>query len=176
MKLYSGIVEDNNDPDKVGKVKIRIVSLHGDGKNGKYVGTGALDWFEPCIPFYGGYESGSFIIPPVGAVVWCIVDEVESGIPYKVYLGGCYGTGPTAPKKFGSKTVPKGKLETPSQALSGYPNAAVLFKSMSGSSIYFTADGGIVITAGGATISLSDGGISIKGGTININGSTVNIN
>lgn len=164
MKLFSGIVEDNNDPNKVGRVKIRIPSLHGNGISGRFIGTEALDWFEPCVPFYGGYQSGSLIIPPVGSIVWCAIDNVESGSSYKIYLGGSYGVGASTDKEFGDNVAPAGELETPEESLEEYPNVAMLFKSMLGSYIRFNELGDIGLKFNISKIKIYEDHITIRVG------------
>lgn len=185
MKLYMGIVENNQDPQKVGKVKLRIPYLHGVPGSSSFTSTELLPWFEPCIPWYGGYHSGSFIIPPMGSFVWCIIEEVESGQPYRVYLGGCYGTGSKFPKDFNGSEVPAGQLETPDEALSGYPSTSIIYKHTTGSIIYINQSGVITIDNGSSRIVMNGGTMDIQaadtinmtaGSTININAGTVNIN
>lgn len=145
MQLYIGVVIDNDDPDKVGKVKVRIPELNGSDKSSLFDEDDLLEWFEPCTPFFSGYQYGSLVVPPVGSIVWCLIDEVESGDPYQLYLGGCYGTGTKYGKEFGGKNVPKGKLETPKEMIDDYPETSVIFKSLGGSVIYIDSDDTVVI-------------------------------
>lgn len=179
MRLYEGIVVNNNDPDKVGKLQIRIPFLHGNGISGNFIDDKNLPWYEPSIPWYGGYHSGSFMVPPEGAILWCIEQEVESGNNYRVYIGGVYGVGPKNPKKFGGKTAPVGQLETPPEALNGYPKPLVIVKSLSGSVIYIDKDGNIILNYNGSIavmtpnkVEITTGKALIHAGDITLDGET----
>ena len=59
--FYRAIVEDNNDPTKRGRVRVRIWGLHTDKltktvKEG--IPTNELPWAEPCLPIHEGGVSG----------------------------------------------------------------------------------------------------------------------
>lgn len=75
---YSGEVTDNQDTDKVGKVKVKVPSVFGAD----------LEVIaRPCMPF------GHFYVPAVGAKVWV---EFEAGDPnYPIYVGVWYPAGST---------------------------------------------------------------------------------
>lgn len=80
--FYIGKVEDNKDPQKVGRLKIRVPNIHGDE-----VETPEIpDWAEPCFP-YGGYDDeGFFFIPTVKARV---LVAFVNGDPTKPIWFGC---------------------------------------------------------------------------------------
>lgn len=59
---YIGIVVDNNDPDKLGKCKIRVFGVFDE------VADKDLPWAAGEQEFIGGLK-GSFIVPPVGCIV-----------------------------------------------------------------------------------------------------------
>jgi len=174
MELFIGVVENNDDPDKVGKVQIRIPSVHGIEGSDIVIPTEGLPWYEPSIPFFAGYNYGSVVIPPVGAMVWCIEQEVESGNPYRVYFGGMYGTGVKNEKKFNGTDVPKEKLETPEEALEGYPDTAVLFKSLSGTYVLINNTGDFIIkdNTTNATIKVGQGSVMVNAVNIQLKGRT----
>ena len=59
--FYRGVVEDNNDPKKAGRVRIRIFGLHTEKKNKtdtEGIPTDELPWAEPCLPIIEGSISG----------------------------------------------------------------------------------------------------------------------
>lgn len=173
MELYEGVVVNNDDPKKIGRVQIRIPVLHGNGIAGKSIGNSGLPWFEPCMAWYGGYQSGSFIVPPIGSVLWCLISENQSGNAYRVYIGGSYGVGAIGDKQLGGKDVPPGAIETPSEALNGYPGTSVIFKSLNGSSIYVDNTGAIVLNAGGATMVMTGGQFNLNARSIRLKGNVV---
>jgi hypothetical protein len=59
--IYLGVVEDNNDPDKAGKVQVRIAGLHTPKKsqsNTEGIPTEELPWALPMMPITSGAVSG----------------------------------------------------------------------------------------------------------------------
>lgn len=72
--FYRAVVEDNNDPDKRGRVRVRIWGLHTDKKT-KTVKEGVpsneLPWAEPCLPIHEGGMTGfgMFGVPLQGSHV-----------------------------------------------------------------------------------------------------------
>ena len=204
LGLYYGFVINNEDEEQIGQVQVRIPSLHGvDSSAGNYVEDELVPWFEPCVPWYGGYQSGSFIVPPVGSIVWCLVNENASDeYQFFLYLGGTFGVGCTTSKTFAGKKLPIGKIETPIEALEDYPNSAIIFKSLSGSSIWFDGGGtihistdidtnitvsektisifsdqsNVIVNPEQITLELGNSSISITNEEININASKVKIN
>ncbi len=64
---YRGFVSDNADPDKLGRVKLRVPALLGDQETG---------WALPALPCGGLANEGFFCVPATGAQVWV---EFEGG-------------------------------------------------------------------------------------------------
>jgi len=59
--FYRGVVEDNNDPLKMGRVRVRVWGLHTDKKsksNTEGIPVDELPWADPCLPIMGGGISG----------------------------------------------------------------------------------------------------------------------
>lgn len=74
---YRGIVTDNDDPDKRGRLRARVPALLDEYESG---------WATPCAP-YGGLGAGFFSIPPISAGVWI---EFEGGDISRPIWAGCY--------------------------------------------------------------------------------------
>ncbi len=64
---YRGTVTDNNDPDKMGRIKANVPSVFGEEMDS--------GWAFPCVPF-GGDGEGHLTLPSVGSRVWI---EFEGG-------------------------------------------------------------------------------------------------
>lgn len=78
---YRGKVENNIDPQLMGRVQVSVPAVLGEG---------TLSWAMPCAP-YGGSGVGFFAIPPNGANVWV---EFEGGDPdYPIWAGCFWGIG-----------------------------------------------------------------------------------
>lgn len=76
MKLfgtYAGIVEANNDTEKIGRLKVRVPHVYGATTGtGGYIGTNDIPWALPAgMPAGGSPASGGFSqIPEPGDKVW----------------------------------------------------------------------------------------------------------
>jgi hypothetical protein len=82
---YRGLVFDNQDPTKRGRIQAVVPEV---------LGTEHTTWAEPCTP-YGGTTSGFYAIPPMGAGVWI---EFEAGdVSRPVWVGCWWATGETPP-------------------------------------------------------------------------------
>ncbi len=95
---YRGKVENNLDPNSLGRVQISVPAVLGDGR---------LSWALPCVP-YAGPQVGFFFIPPVGANVWV---EFECGDPdYPIWTGCFWGDGevPASPAAAEIKMIQTG--------------------------------------------------------------------
>jgi hypothetical protein len=67
--FHSGKVEDNNDPEQLGRCKIRVYGVHSDK-----IPTADLPWTAPDMQFIGS-KVGSFVVPPVDAIVQVYFDK-----------------------------------------------------------------------------------------------------
>ena len=70
---YRGIVVDNQDPAKLGRLKLNVPSVLGSD-----VVTG---WATPCAPYGGADDIGFLFIPDVGAGVWAEFEEGDLEFP-----------------------------------------------------------------------------------------------
>lgn len=93
MQLYRGVVENNNSPEKDGKVKVRIYGLHGDtGSDFESTSADSLPWAEVMGGTAFGLVSGVGIssILRQGTWVWCFLDGDDPNKP--VVIGTITGT------------------------------------------------------------------------------------
>jgi len=92
--FHRGVVEDNNDPLKAGRVRVRIHGLHSPKTIKKEldgIPTNELPWAEPVMPIHEGSVSGFGIwsIPVQGSHVMCFF---ENNNPMKpMYFGSMPG-------------------------------------------------------------------------------------
>jgi hypothetical protein len=154
---YRGTVVNNIDPMQLG----RIQAIVPDVSN--LIPTG---WAMPCVPI-AGKQSGTFVVPQVGAGVWV---EFEQGNPSDpIWVGGFWGI----------------VAEVPSLALAGVPgNPNIVLQSMLQNTLVISdlpgPTGGIMLKSPtGASIIVNDTGIYIqngKGASLTLVGPSVTIN
>lgn len=83
---YIGIVEKNDDPNKMGRLKIRVPLIYGvsNSPGSGYIPTNNLPWCLPCgLPAGGTALSGGLDwIPDVGdqVIVWLLDGEPENPV------------------------------------------------------------------------------------------------
>ena len=79
---YRAQVTDNNDPDDLGRIKVKVPRVLGDQESG---------WALPAFIYGGASEQGLFALPDIGAGVWI---EFEGGdLSYPVWTGTWYTSG-----------------------------------------------------------------------------------
>jgi hypothetical protein len=88
---YSAEVVDDNDPQKLGRIKVKAPAVFPDPMT---------VWARPC------FSPGHFFVPPVGAKVWV---EFEAGdTSYPLWVGTWYPTGAVPPEA--DKAPPTGRV------------------------------------------------------------------
>ena len=60
-----GIVVDNADPQKLGRLKVFVPGVYGESQPAEN-----LPWAWPCFPSGGSDDCGFFKVPEIGACVW----------------------------------------------------------------------------------------------------------
>lgn len=70
---YRGIVVDNQDPAKLGRLKLKVPSVLG--------GDVVTGWATPCAPYGGAADQGFLFIPDIGAGVWAEFEEGDLEFP-----------------------------------------------------------------------------------------------
>jgi len=149
---YRGFVQDNNDPEQLGRLKVAVPSLLADAVSG---------WAWPAVP-YAGAGIGFFFMPQVGDLVW--VEFIEGDLDHPVWTGGSWGK-------------PGGQSELPQEALQSYPQQQVI-KTPSGNVIIINDSSGsesiTIRTKEGTEIIIDRSGpkITIQADSVIIQGST----
>lgn len=156
---YKGIVVDNNDPEKMGRVRVQVWGIFDD------IPVNHLPWCNP-EEHYMGSTMGSFVVPPNGAVVKVYFENNEIYNP--VYT---------------SRVEDKNSLNFVSNPGDDYPDTKVFFENdngeffktniRTGQTVYRHSSGVIIMIdgKGNTTISTKASGSSMfieSGGEINI--------
>ncbi len=90
---YRGFVADNNDPDKLGRIKVTVPAI---------LGQETSDWALPCMPCGGLADQGWFCVPEVGAQVWV---EFEGGdLSHPIWVGTFWQRAADVPTEVADQT------------------------------------------------------------------------
>jgi len=132
--FYRGIVVDNYDPERKGRVKVRIPQIYGvDTKTDYFVPTSVIPW-ATCAVNNAGNDSGTFIPPNIGDTVFI---TFESGQPeFPIYFGGIYTNESTytgSTKIFNGELVEATSEDLPVEVKNG--TERVIYKSLKGATI-----------------------------------------
>ncbi len=78
--FYRGVVEDNNDPQKAGRVRVRVFGIHTEKilkTETEGIPVDELPWAEPCLPIVEGSISGfgMWSVPVQGSHVMVFFDD-----------------------------------------------------------------------------------------------------
>lgn len=136
--IYRGVVEDNNDPDKRGRLKIKVPQIFGK--------TVPNYWAE-SRGMFAGKGIGFFAIPNVGDAVWV---SFEAGNPkFPVWEWGWFN-----------------KSDPPEQTQTNYPKVQV-WQSTTGNRVELNDEEKVIriVDNAGNIIELNSTGVSIVTGT-----------
>ena len=112
---YRAFVRDNNDPERLGRVRMEIPAVLGVGSDN------VSDWAYPCFPYGGNEDNGMFFVPEEGASVWA---EFEGGIVQHPIWTGVWL----------AKSTPGEQPEESKSCMNG-PRMKVLLKTETGHTI-----------------------------------------
>jgi hypothetical protein len=166
---YRGVVVDNQDPSKLGRLRLIVPSVLG-----KDVVTG---WATPCAPYGGAPNLGFLFIPDKNAGVWTEFEEGDLEFPI---WSGSFWCRPDATSEAprpndGVDGSEEGSIQSPpiSKIIKTASGHTLQFEDASGSEMvliregrqghFMTMDGdGITVSDASAnTIRLTDRGITI---------------
>jgi hypothetical protein len=164
MKLfgtYGGIVEANNDPEKLGRVKVRAPHVYGSTVSGSgYISTNDLPWALPAgMPAGGSGQAGGFShIPEIGDKVWVRFLDGEPEKP--VWEWGMQSVGDRDTFSLHSyRANADGSVGSPDRA----------FWTRYGHGIELNAGGLTIITSAGYRVVITDASAAgLNDGNINI--------
>ena len=95
---YRGIVFNNQDPLRLGRIQAMIPEVLGEIPSG---------WASPCTP-YAGTLAGFYTIPLPGSGVWI---EFEAGdVSRPIWVGGWWAAGELPPKAAGAPSMTTDKV------------------------------------------------------------------
>ena len=113
---YRGIVTHNNDPEKLGRLRLLVPSLFGGTFADGQASSDDLvtDWAWPCVAAGGLGNQGSLFVPEVGAKVW--VEFEEGNLDCPIWVGTFWakpGGDSELPKPNGPDGIEQGEVQDP---------------------------------------------------------------
>lgn len=200
---YRGFVADNRDPERMGRLRLRVPSVLGDQATG---------WALPCVPFGGARAQGWFAVPEVDAQLW--VEFEEGDLRRPIWTGTFWQKGDDVPDDArldapttrlfvtpsghalqfddedgkarvrlrhagGAEIVidEKGSLTITDQKGNAVTldadEEAVRVEDTRGNALVLDADGATLQDANGNTVALSASGVRVKGQQIVVEGTSL---
>jgi uncharacterized protein involved in type VI secretion and phage assembly len=200
---HRGIVTDNQDPQKRGRLKLLVPSVLADQ---------ATDWALPCVPYGGAAQQGMFMIPEVDAQVW--VEFEEGDIHRPIWVGTFWQQESDVPEDAAKEEPTTRLFQTQSGHILQFDDEAgeeqfrlyhpkdaemlidkngtisltdtsgatvtldadageILIKDANGNSMLMSSSGTTVEDANGNKIEMAAAGITVKGQQIVVEGSQV---
>lgn len=153
---YRGVVTQNIDPKKIGRVLVEVPDV---------LGPGLSSWAMPCLPM-AGLQAGMFVVPPMQSGVWVEFEQGDADFP--IWVGSFWGNAG----------------EVPALAAATPPAIGVIaLQTQLQNTLMLSDEPGIggfqLMTTSKAMITVNDTGILIsngKGASILMTGNTVTIN
>ncbi len=202
---HRGTVADNQDPHRLGRLKLRIPSVLGDQ---------ASDWALPCLPFGGSANVGFFAVPEVDAAVW--VEFEEGDIHRPIWTGTFWQQGADVPAEAAKQDPTTRLIRTPSGHVLQFDDAdgeeqfrlrhpseaevlidrngsitltdagdntvrldasgtTVVVEDANGNVLHMSSSGVTVEDANGNKIEMAAAGIKVEGQMVTLQGSVVNL-
>lgn len=145
---YRGQVVSSLDPERRGRVQVRVPAVYGDG---------SLAWAEPCAP-YAGPGVGLLLLPPDGANVWV---EFEAGDPDAPIWSGCF---------WGRGELPQ-QATSPARKVLRTDQVTIVVEDEAGGTITLETDQGmrVALRPGGIEITNGSASIALEGPKVAVN-------
>ncbi len=150
--MYVGICVDNEDPEKRGRIKVRVPIIYGD------IPKDHLPWAEPVLPY--AYDKQTFLFVPeedAFVVVWFLNNSKSKPI----WVGCIHRTSENEMTEVGKKNYPNRKtIKTKTgYAIFDDEDELIEIKHKSGSCISFLENGEITVHSASNMNLISDGKI-----------------
>ncbi len=153
---YRGIVTDNDDPNGLGRIRVKVQDVLGDQESG---------WALPALP-YAGNGVGLYLIPPTNAFVWV---EFEHGDPdYPVWTGCFWGASDTVPASPAGPDMKVLKTNICTITINDSDSdSSVTIETQDGMKMVMNTEG-IEISNGDNKITLSSASVSVNDGALEV--------
>ena len=171
---YRAIVVDNQDPSRLGRLKLKVPSVLGPD-----LVTG---WATPCVPYGGAADQGFLFVPEREAGVW--VEFEEGDLEFPIWVGTYWsrpGDESQLPKPQRGDGTEQDKVQDPPtrkiiKTLKGHTiqfedaddeEAVLVREGRNGHLVTMNKDGITIVDKKQNTILLNDNGVKITDATGN---------
>ncbi len=164
---YAGKVEDNSDPEQMGRLKVSCDAVLG----------AETVWALPCVP-YAGKGVGFYFIPPKGAGVWI---EFEGGDVSRAIWTGCYWAKGDLPSEAESADIKLIVTDTATVKIDDSSGDIVVqnqsessitwsddVKTESGSATHTVGASGVVSESSSGKVEVGAAGVTLNNGSFNV--------
>ncbi len=152
---YRGKVTDNDDPNGLGRIRVKVQDVLGDEESG---------WALPALP-YAGDGVGLYLIPPKDAFVWV---EFEHGDPdYPIWTGCFWLSQSTVPTEASGPDIKLLKTSIATITIDDSDSDSSITIEKNGLKIVMDTNG-IEISNGDNKITLSDASVSVNDGALEV--------
>jgi len=147
---YRGVVTDNQDPNGLGRVRVKVQDVLGEKESG---------WAMPSVP-YAGDGVGLYMIPPVSAFVWIEFEHGDS--EYPIWTGCFWLSKDNVPQGASGPDIKMLKTDVGTITLDDSPGGGgITIETTDGMKITMSSEG-IKITNGEASVELSGIKVSVN--------------
>jgi uncharacterized protein involved in type VI secretion and phage assembly len=158
--LYRGEVQNNLDPQGLGRIQVSVPGVLGDS---------GLAWAMPCLPG-AGPKVGLFTIPPTGAKIWV---AFERGDPdYPIWMGGFWDLGdpPAAigPQQAFTKAWVGDNFTIEIVDMPGIGTMTITMKTAVGEAKILADSSALTLSLGSSSVKLAMDGVSINGTNLKV--------
>ena len=153
---YRGKVTDNDDPNGLGRVRVKVLDVLGDKESG---------WALPALP-YAGDGVGLYLIPPEEAFVWV---EFEHGNPdYPIWTGCFWLSESSVPEEASGPDIKLLKTDIATITINDDDSEkSITIENTSGMKIVMDSNT-IEISNGKQKITLSSSSVSVNDGALEV--------
>jgi uncharacterized protein involved in type VI secretion and phage assembly len=151
--LYRGIVSDNDDPERLGRVKAQVPTVFGAVES---------SWCMPCVP-YAGDGVGIAFLPEVGSGVWVAFEGGD--VSYPVWVG-CYWRSGELPSDVGP-AVKAIVTKAPLELKLDDNGDSIELTDANGNSVKLDSSG-VTVSKGSQKVVVSDASVSVNDGALEV--------
>lgn len=147
---YRGKVVDNRDPDKLGRLRLKIPSV---------LNNQTSDWALPCLPFGGKSKQGMFFIPEIDSRVW--VEFEEGNVNRPIWTGVYWEKSADLPENAAKEEPSTRTIQTPCGHQLQFDDAdqseRIQLNHTSGAELIMDQEGSVILANGrGMTIKFDE--------------------